>query len=48
MNVILKIKYTEDIRNSIEWIKDNCQENLAESKINIQNKKKNCVIEEGK
>ena len=49
MNVILKIKYTEDIRNSVEWIKDKCQENPAESKINIpKKKKKNCVIEEGK
>ena len=44
MNVILKIKYTEDIRNSIEWIKDNCQENLAESKINIQKKKRTVLL----
>ena len=44
MNVILKIKYTEDIRNSVEWIKDKCQENPAESKINIPKKKKRTVL----
>lgn len=47
MIVILKIKYTEEIRSSIEWMKGKCQEYPTENRINI-NKKKNCVIEEGK
>lgn len=47
MTVILKIKYMEELRNSIEWMKDKCQENPAEISINTQTIK-NCDIEEGR
>lgn len=43
MIVILKIKYTEEIRNSIEWMKGKCQEYPTENRINI-NKKKRTVL----
>ena len=43
MIVTLKIKYTEEIRNSIEWMKDKCQENPTENRINI-NKKRTVLL----